>query len=186
MRKLISLMHVSLDGFCAGPDGGMNWIGYNDAIFADAVSLIERAGAAVYGRTTHGMMRGYWPAMLNQPDSAEVRHARWVEDIPKHTFTRTMQSCDWNNSDLHRDAGEIFELKKQPGRDLLIFGSPRLVHGFLELDAIDEFWLFLNPILLGGGTPYFTGAVRTKLKLLDSKPFDIGVVRLHYAKGDAS
>ncbi len=50
MRKLISLMHVSLDGFCAGPDGGMDWIGFNDAIFADATTLSERAGAAVYGR----------------------------------------------------------------------------------------------------------------------------------------
>jgi dihydrofolate reductase len=186
MRKLISLMHVSLDGFCAGPDGAMNWIGYNDAIFADALSLIDRAGAAVYGRTTHDMMRGYWPTFLDKPDSPEVRHARWVEDIPKHTFTRSLQSCDWNNSHLHRDAGEILELKKQPGNDLLIFGSPRLVHSFLKLGAIDEFWMFLNPVLLGAGTPYFTGASGTGLKLLETRPFDIGVIRLRYAKGDAA
>ncbi len=185
MRKLISLMHVSLDGFCAGPQGEMNWIGYNDAIFADATSLIEHAGAAVYGRTTHDMMRGYWPAFLGKPDSPEVRHAQWVEDIPKHTFTGSMESCDWNNSHLHRDAGEIFELKKQPGNDLLIFGSPGLVHAFLKLDAIDEYWIFLNPVLLGAGIPYLAGAGRTGLKLLESKPFDIGVIRLHYAKGDS-
>ena len=186
MRKLISLMHVSLDGFCAGPDGGMDWIGYNSEIFADATSLIHRAGAAVYGRTTHGMMRGYWPTLLGKPDSPEVRHARWVEGIPKHTFTRSMESCDWNNVHLHRDAGEILDLKKQPGDYLLIFGSPRLEHSFRERDAIDEFSMFLNPDLQGAGVPYLAGAGRTGLKLLESKSFDIGVIRLHYAKGDVS
>ena len=64
MRKLISLMHVSLDGFCAGPKGEMDWIALNDAIFADVETLVERSGAAVYGRTTYGLMRGYWPGVL--------------------------------------------------------------------------------------------------------------------------
>lgn len=80
MRKLIALMHVSLDGFCAGPKGEMNWIGLNDTIFADVETLVERSGAAVYGRTTYGMMHGYWPTVLTRPDSSprELRHAQWV------------------------------------------------------------------------------------------------------------
>jgi dihydrofolate reductase len=184
MRKLISLMHVSLDGFCGGPKGEMDWIGLNDAIFADATTVIDTAGAAVYSRVTHDMMRGYWPTLLGKPDSREVRHARWVEQIPKLTFSRTMQSSDWNNVQLRRDAREIQEDKQQPGKDLLIFGSPGLVHSFLELDAIDEFWIFQNPILLGAGIPYFQGAVKTRLKLASHKPFDNGVIRLHYVKGE--
>ena len=64
----------------------------------------------------------------------------------------------------------------------MIFGSPGLVHSFLELDAIDEFWIFQNPILLGAGLPYFQGAVKTKLKLASHKPFENGVIRLHYVK----
>jgi dihydrofolate reductase len=182
VRKLISLMHVSLDGFCAGPQGEMDWIGLNDAIFADVTALIDTAGAAVYGRTTHDMMRGYWPTLLDKPDSREVRHARWVEQIPKHTFSRTMTACDWNNVRLRHDAGDILADKQAFGADLLIFGSPGLVHAFLELDAIDEFWMFQNPILLGAGIPYFQGAVKTKLKLASHKPFENGIIRLHYVK----
>jgi dihydrofolate reductase len=162
----------------------MDWIGYDDTIFADAIQLIHTAGAAVYGRTTYGMMRGYWPTLLDKPDSPSVRHARWVEDIPKLTFSRSMAGSDWNNVQLRRDAKDIFQDKQQAKKDLLIFGSPRLVHSFLELDAIDEFWMFQNPILLGAGVPYFQGAVKTRLRLAGQKPFDNGVIRLHYVKGE--
>lgn len=184
MRKLISLMHVSLDGFCAGPKGEMDWIAINDAIFADASELIHTAGAAVYGRVVHDMMRGYWPAMLGKPDSPQVQHARWVEEIPKLTFSRSMQGSDWNNVQIRRDVEEVFREKQKPGKDLVIFGSPRLVHAFLALEAIDQFWIFQNPVLLGAGIPYLTGAMKTRLKLLGHKLFDNGVIRLHYAKGD--
>src|SRR5204863_4767084 len=106
MRKLISLMHVSLDGFCAGPKGEMNWIGLDDAIFADVESLIHRSGVPVYGRTTYGMMRGYWPTLLASPNASarELRHAQWVEQAEKHTFSRTLENSDWNNVHLHKDA----------------------------------------------------------------------------------
>ena len=187
MRKLISLMHASLDGFCAGPRGEMDWIGYNDTIFADASTLIHKAGAAVYGRVVHDMMRGYWPTLLDKPgsppNSPQVRHAQWVEQIPKLTFSRTMSGSDWNNVQIRRDAKDILQDKQQPGKDLLIFGSPRLVHAFLALDAVDEFWIFQNPVLLGAGIPYLQGAAKARLKLASHKPFDNGVIRLHYLKG---
>jgi dihydrofolate reductase len=183
MRKLISLMHVSLDGFCGGPKGEMDWIAINSDIFADAMEVTHNAGAAVYSRITHDMMRGYWPAMMGKPDSPEVRHAHWVEQIPKLTFSRTMQASDWNNVQLRREAKDILADKQAEGKDLLAFGSPGLVHSFLELDAIGEFWIFQNPILLGAGIPYFQGAVKTRLKLKSHKPFPNGVIRLHYVKG---
>ena len=184
MRKLISLMHMSLDGFCAGPKGEMDWIAINDTIFADAATVIDTAGAAVYGRVVHDLMRSYWPGFLGKPDSPQVRHAQWVEQIPKLTFSRTMPHSDWNNVHIRRDAADIIQDKQQPGKDLLIFGSPGLVHAFLALDVIDEFWIFQNPILLGKGIPYLQDAVKTRLKLLDHRLFDNGVVRLHYAKGE--
>ena len=182
MRKLISMMHASLDGFCGGPNGELNWIALDEDIFADADDVIATAGAAVYSRVTHDMMRGYWPKMLDRPESREVRHARWVEQIPKITFSRTMPSSDWNNVQLRREAREILADKEGEGKDLLIFGSPGLVHSFLELDAIDEFWMFQNPVLLGAGIPYFEGAVKTRLKLASQKTFTNGVIRLHYLK----
>ena len=75
MRKLVALMHISLDGFCAGPKGEMDWITLNDAIFADVHAMIEGTGAAVYGRTTYGMMRGYWPTLLDKDDADPKQRA---------------------------------------------------------------------------------------------------------------
>ena len=184
MRKLISMMHMSLDGFCGGPKGEMDWIGLNQAIFTDVHAMIDTMGGAVYGRTTYGMMRGYWPTLLDKTDAdpGQRAHAQWVERIPKFTFSRTLAASDWNNVHLRREASEIFADKQQDGKDLLIFGSPGLVHAFLELDAIDEFWIFQNPVMLGAGIPYLKSAHKTKLKLAGHKLFDNGVVRLHYVK----
>jgi dihydrofolate reductase len=184
MRILRALMHVSLDGYCAGPKGEMNWITLNEAIFADVHRMIEGAGAAVYGRTTYAMMRGYWPTLLNKTDAdpEQRKHAHWVEQIPKHTFSRTLKSHDWNNVHLHGDAGEVAALKAGEGAPLLIFGSPGLTRAFMAADLIDEYWLYLNPVLLGAGIPYYHAAQLTRLKLVEAKPFAGGVVRLHYAK----
>ena len=183
MSTLRALMHVSLDGFCAGPKGEMNWIGLNDTIFADVETLVERSGAAVYGRTTYGMMRGYWPTLLDKDDAdpEQRKHAHWVEKIPKLTFSRMLASSDWNNVRLFRDAGEMAALKQEEGAPMLIFGSPGLTRAFMAADVIDEYWLYQNPILLGAGVPYYHAARQTRLRLVEAKPFPGGVVRLHYA-----
>jgi dihydrofolate reductase len=183
MRKLIALMHVSLDGYCAGPKGEMDWITLNDAIFADVHAMIAGTGAAVYGRNTYGMMRGYWPTLLDKEDAdpAQRAHARWVEQIPKLTFSRTLEGHDWNNVRLLRDAGEMAALKQEEGAPMLIFGSPGLTRAFMASDLIDEYWLYQNPVLLGAGIAYFHAAHRTRLTLVEAKPFAGGVVRLHYA-----
>ncbi|MES2294449.1 MAG: dihydrofolate reductase family protein [Pseudomonadota bacterium] len=186
MRKLVSLIHLSLDGFCAGPKGEMDWITVNPAIFADADRVIESAGAAVYGRTTYGMMRGYWPAVINDEKQPEDRraHARWVENIEKITFSRTLEKSDWNNVKLRRDVAEIFDFKRQPGKNLLIFGSPGLVRSLQALDAIDEYWMFLNPVLLGEGVRFFDGAHKTRFRIAEAKRLEPDVMRFHYVRQD--
>jgi len=184
MRKLVSLIHLSLDGFCAGPSGEMDWITVNPAIFEDADRVIATAGAAVYGRTTYGMMRGYWPTVLDDANAPEDRraHARWVEDIEKITFSRTLKESDWNNVQLKQDVKEITALKQQPGKNLLIFGSPGLVRSFQALDAIDEYWMFLNPVLLGAGIRFFEGAHKTRFRIAEAKRFEPDVMRFHYVR----
>ena len=184
MRILRALMHVSLDGFCAGPKGEMNWITLNDAIFADVHAMIEGTGAAVYGRTTYGMMRGYWPTLLNKDDAdpEQRKHAQWVEKIPKLTFSRTLERSDWNNVRLFRDASEMTALKQEEGAPMLIFGNPGLTRAFMTADLIDEYWLYQNPVLLGAGIEYYHAAHLTRLRLVEAKPFSGGVVRLHYTK----
>ena len=184
MRKLVSLIHLSLDGFCAGPNGEMDWITVNPAIFEDADRVIAMAGAAVYGRTTYGMMRGYWPTVLHDEKAPEDRraHARWVEAAEKITFSRTLDACDWNNCHLHRDTRDILALKEKPGKDLLIFGSPGLVKSFQAIDAIDEYWLFLNPVLLGEGVRFFHDPHKPRFQIAETRRLEPDVMRFRYVR----
>jgi dihydrofolate reductase len=188
MKEVVLFMHISLDGFVAGPDGEMDWISMEEAIFEDAIGLSNSADAALYGRVTYQMMEGYWPGVLTNPSSTknQLDHAQWVENIKKIVFSTTLDDVEWNNTRLIKEnvAEEIADLKAQPGDGiLLIFGSPRLAHSFTELGLIDEFCLFVNPMVLGDGIPLFknTGP-RIGLKLLETKRFDSGVVKLRYEK----
>lgn len=185
MSKVISFMHVSLDGFTAGRNGELEWAIVDEEVNPFVDGLFRNVGTALYGCVTYLMMQSYWPTVLTDPDSAtrDLHHARWVENIAKIVFSRTLTSADWNNTRLVKDkiAEEITALKQQPGGDLMIFGSPGLTHSFMQLGLIDEYRLFLNPIILGGGIPLFQGIPDwTKLKLLDTKTFSAGVVGLHY------
>jgi dihydrofolate reductase len=185
MRKVISFMHVSLDGFTAGPNGELEWAIVDEELNPYVDSLFKSVDIAMYGRVTYQLMESYWPNMLDDPTATEREraHARWVDNVSKIVFSSTLSTADWKNTRLIKDriAEEIHALKRESGGDLMIFGSPGLTHSFMRLGLIDEYRLFLNPILLGSGIPLFQDAkVWTKLKLLDATKFQAGVVGLHY------
>jgi dihydrofolate reductase len=189
MRKLVVLMHVSLDGYTAPADGSLEWTfrGMNEEISQAANALLSDVDVALYGRQTYQGMQGYWTTVPGNPESTpdEIEHARWVEQISKIVFSTTLETADWNNSKLIKDhiAEEINALKQQPGQTLMIFGSPRLVHSLIHLDPglIDEYRLFLHPIVLGDGVPLFKDVKESmNLNLIDSKTFGNGVVHLRY------
>lgn len=187
MRKLVLFMHVSLDGFAANADKGLDWISYDSHLQKYADSIVDTVGSPVYGRVTYEMMAGYWPTVLNDPNESERNkaHARWVDQATKFVFSTTMEKADWNNTVVISDniTEEINKLKQQPGKDLVIFGSPTLAHSLMELDLIDEYQLTLNPVLLGSGIPAYENIKnKTNLKLVKATPLENGVVGLHYAK----
>ncbi|MHA4847339.1 dihydrofolate reductase family protein [Flavitalea antarctica] len=188
MRKLVLFMHVSLDGFAADADSGLGWISYDSELQQYANGIVNTVGSPVYGRVTYELMAGYWPTVLNDPNASEnsKAHARWVDQATKIVFSRTMKSADWNNTIVINDniAEEINQLKQQPGKDLVIFGSPGLAHSFMELDLIDEYQLTLNPVLLGSGKAAYDNIKnKSNLKLVKATPLKSGVVGLHYVKG---
>ncbi|WP_412027160.1 dihydrofolate reductase family protein [Deinococcus yunweiensis] len=184
-RKLISFTHITLDGYVNGPNGELEWANVEPEISADVDARLKPVGTAVYGREVYGMMAGYWPTVQDNPDSSEHdrMHMAWVEAIPKVVISRTLEKADWNNTTVIREdvAQRVQELKAQPGGDLMIFGSPRLVHVLADLELIDEYLIYLNPVTLGGGTPLFAPGREMTLSLLESKSFDAGVVMLRYA-----
>ena len=186
MRKVVLFVHVSLDGYAAGPNGELDWIAYDDELQEYYVSEIEsNVGSPVYGRVTYQGMESYWPTVLTDPSSDEKdrAHAQWLENVTKVVFSRTLKEVTWNNSILIQDniPREIAKLKKQPGKDLVIYGSPGFAQTLMQLNLIDEYRLTVNPVILGNGIPLFTKSLdMTRLKLLKARTFTSGVVALFY------
>lgn len=187
MRKLIFFMHTSLDGFVAGPKGELNWATVNDEIFDFVATITEKADTALYGRVTYEMMQSYWPDAGNKPNATkhEKEHSVWYSKVPKVVLSRTISEEGLDNTKVIGDqlTEKINEIKSQDGENILIFGSPAASNSLLSLGLIDEFWLFVSPVLLGEGIPLFNGVTEmTKLKLLETKTLSGEVIALHYER----
>lgn len=190
MRRLVLFMHVSLDGFVAGPDGEMDWISVDDEIFEYAGKRTDDADTALYGRVTYQMMESYWPTAAGQPGATkhDIEHSRWYNKVQKIVLSRTMHGANIQNTTIvsNNIPLEIGNIKQKPGKNILIFGSPGAAHSLMQHNLIDDYWLFVNPVVLGKGIPLFNGINdRLKLRLLSSKSFLAGIVGLHYEKPGA-
>jgi dihydrofolate reductase len=187
MRKLVSFFHVSLDGFVAGVNGEMDWIKVDAEIFDHVGHHVKGTDTALYGRKTWEMMEGYWPTAGNQPNASkhDIEHAAWYNKAKKIVLSKTIQDQQRPNTTFIGEDVEqhIKAIKQQEGTEILIFGSPSATHTLMQYDLIDEFWLFVNPVLLGKGIPLFKNVPGiTALKLVSTKIFDNGVVCMHYVK----
>jgi len=185
MGKLVLFMHTSLDGFVAGTQGEMNWIHVDEEIFDYAAARTNESDTALYGRVTYQMMQSYWPTAADKPGASkhDMEHSAWYNQVTKVVISRSMRGQNLPKTKIISDdiATEINELKRQTTKEILIFGSPGASHSLMQLDLIDEYWLFVNPILLGKGIPIFSGiSDRKKLKLIMSHAFSSGIVCLHY------
>lgn len=186
MRKIISFMHISLDGFVAGPNGEMNWINVNEEIFDHVGKRISKGDTALYGRVTYEMMEGYWPEAGNKPGASkhDIEHSGWYNKIHKVVLSASMKDAVLPDTTIISEnlTGNIHQLKQSGDKEILLFGSPTATHALMEQNLIDGYWLFVNPVILGKGIPLFDGIKeQTKLQLLGSRQFDCGVTELSYS-----
>jgi dihydrofolate reductase len=187
MRKIILLEHVSLDGFAADSNRDISWIKVDDEIFDIVDRMTDDADTALYGRITYEMMENYWPATGEKPDATrhDIEHSRWTNSVLKIVFSRTMNETSWKNTKIisKNIIEEMDKLKKRPGKNILLFGSPSIARFFMQHNLIDEYYININPILLGSGIPLFNNKIeRIKLKILEAKTYKSGVVGLHYER----
>ena len=187
MRKLIFFMHTSLDGFVAGLNGEMDWIKVDDAMFDFVGTMTDKADAALYGRVTYQMMESYWPTAGEKPNASkhDIEHSLWYNSVSKIVLSKTIKEVGLKNTKVISEniTDNINKLKQQEGKNILIFGSPSASNSVLNKGLVDEFWIFVNPVLLGQGIPLFKDISESiKLSLIETKTFDIGVIALHYAK----
>ncbi len=188
MKNIISFMHISLDGFVAGPNGEMNWIKANEEIFDYVGKRISESDTALYGRVTYEMMENYWPEAGSKPGASrhDIEHSKWYSNVQKVVLSKKMKDTGLTNTIIISDnlPDRLNELKQSPGsgsEDILLFGSPSATHSLIQQNLIDGYWLFVNPVILGRGIPLFTDIKdKIKLNLLNTKQFNCGVTELNY------
>lgn len=188
MRKVISFMHISLDGFVAGPNGEMDWIKINEEIFDHVGKRISKTDAALYGRITYQMMENYWPTAADKPNASkhDIQHSAWYSKAQKIVLSKTLKDKEFYNTKIISDnlSTEINALKKTGNthnEEILLFGSPTATHSLIQQNLIDGYWLFVNPVILGKGIPLFTEIKnKIQLKLLTTHQFECGVIEMNY------
>ncbi|MBO9151630.1 dihydrofolate reductase family protein [Chitinophaga sp. GCM10012297] len=183
-RKIILSMHVSLDGYVATPDGGMDWVRFDDELFRFVGEMTEEADTALYGRKTWEIMDNYWPTADQKPNAGEHdrQHAAWYRRVNKVVISDSMKGRELPRTRIFSGniAEQVTQLKQEPGSNIMIFGSPGASQVLMENGLIDEYHLFVNPVALNKGIPLFKQKDRVNLKLTATKPYECGVAWLHF------
>lgn len=183
MRKIILMMSVSLDGFIEGPDRELDWHMVDDELHGHFNEQLSAMGAFLSGRVTYELMAEFWPTADTDPSSTGpmVEFARIWRDKPKIVFSRTLKRADWNTT-VVRDVvvDEVMELKAQPGGDLVLGGAD-IAAVFMRQDLIDEYRVYVHPVVIGQGKPLFQAPdIKFNLQLAETRTFGNGVVLLRY------
>jgi len=184
MGKLIYSMTVSLDGFIAGPDGEIDWSAPDEGLHRFHNRQVAELGAHFLGRRLYETMV-YWETADQDPALGAVgrEFAGIWRAMPKVVFSTTLDSVEGKTT-LRREVvrEEIEALKAEAGKDLAV-GGAGLAATFTRLGLIDEYHLFVRPVILGGGTPYFPKLdERIALEPLEARKFGSRAVYLVYRR----
>ena len=187
MRKVVVSEFVSLDGVMEDPRWTFRFISEERETFK--FNELSVSDALLLGRVTYEGFAAAWPSMMEQyegPRRAELQeYTDMMNGYPKYVVSTTLEEpLAWNNSTLIKGnvAEEVLRLKQQPGKDILVFGSGRLVNALMQHDLIDEYRLMVFPIVLGSGQRLFEeGSDAKVLRLVETKTLGSGVVVLSYS-----
>jgi dihydrofolate reductase len=184
MPTLIYSMSVSLDGYIAGPDGAIDWAAPDEELLRFHNEQTREISLHLSGRGLYQDMLGWETAEQSRTDPVELEFARIWTAIPKVVFSTSLTTVEGNARLARGDvADEVAELKNQPGVGIVSVGGARFAASLAEKDLIDEYRVFVSPVVLGGGTPYFPLLPkRLDLELIEKQTFS-QVVYLRYLRG---
>jgi dihydrofolate reductase len=195
MRKIVMFNRVTPDGYFANREGTLDWVVPDGEVDKAGAAGIPNTDTVLFGRRTYEQFAAFWPKALEIPEtpnphgggnqSPETRaFAAALTAMTKIVYSKTLKRADWKNSRIERefDPGQIEAMKKQPGKDIIVFGSGSIVSLLARHGLIDEYTFVVNPVLLGGGKTLVSELPRTvPLRLLETKSYPTGNVVLHYA-----
>jgi dihydrofolate reductase len=178
-------MQVSLDGYVAAPDGNLDWMVWNwdDELKNYVGQITEPIDLILLGRKLAEGFIPHWAAAAADPQNPQVEAGKKFSGTPKIVFSRTLDTCEWENTILMKDASAaaIKQIKSQPGSDIIAYGGASFVSGLIQQNLVDEYHLFINPTALGKGLAIFNALEgRLNLKLVKATPFECGIVVLVY------
>jgi dihydrofolate reductase len=186
MGRIVLMMSVSVDGYIQGPDREIDWHMVDHELHRHFNEQLGAMAAFLSGRVTWELMAGFWPTADQDPASTRpmVEFARIWRDTPKVVYSRTLREAGWNTSVVREVVPEeVRALKARHGGDLALGGAD-LAAAFLAQDLVDEYRIYVHPIVLGAGTPLFPPlADRIDLRLVETRTFAHGVVLLRYQRG---
>jgi dihydrofolate reductase len=180
-------MNVTLDGFMAAADCGLDWHfkSWNEEMARATAEQLGKADTILLGGITYRGMAQYWnsdPVNMIRPRE-DLDFASMLNSYPKVVFSKSMSSVAWNNSRLaKREIGdEVSELKRRQGKDMIVYGSGKIVSALTKLGLVDEFRMWVHPVVIGCGKPVFKGLPGIlDLTLVKTEVFSSGVVILYY------
>jgi dihydrofolate reductase len=181
MRKLVVTENITLDGVIDMAEGWFDPLNEHvdqSDITAAITEQQEAADALLVGRNTFESFRGFWPQQTDDPTGV----SDYLNAVNKYVVSSTLDDPGWENSTVLRGPviGEVQKLKESPGRDIVATGSTQLVHALIAAGLVDEYRLFVFPVVVGRGGRLFESA-NVKLELLETRPFVSGAVLLRYA-----
>lgn len=185
MGKLISLINVTLDGFCDS-----QYVNANAEFHEFVHSLLDNTHTVAFGRGTFELFQMVWPGVLADPQSpaSQIKMARALNDIDKIVFSSTLKQVSWPNTTImsNMDAQGIMNMKASGDKNLLTIGSPGLIGNLTALGLIDEYYFSVQSLIAGGGKDRMFSqqhlSQRQSLLFVDSKSLGSGVQILHYQK----
>jgi dihydrofolate reductase len=188
MRQLKLQMQITVDGYVAGPNGEMDMLTWNwgDDIKNYVGELTDSIDTILLGRKMAGGFIDHWTNAASNEADPSYPFAKKMVDAKKVVFSKTLDASTWENTDLAKGDlnEEVRKLKVGSGKDMIVYGGANFVSNLIRQNLIDEYHLFVNPVVTGKGMTIY-GAVGEKmgLKLVKATPFDCGIVTLLYRAG---
>ena len=187
MRKIIVSLNITLDGFIAGEELELDWHFryWNAELARYATEQLSRADTILLGRITFEAMQDYWPAKAVDTyyPREDISFAYMMNNYNKIVFSKTVSASTWHNTRFVKSGlkKEVQRLRMQVGKPIMVYGSCSIVSALMKYNLVDEYLLWVHPILLGRGRSLFNGTEREELLLKESQAFRSGVVVLSYA-----